>query len=76
MNTEYLVTGMTCAHCERAVASELDQLSGVEAVEVSASTGQLLVRSTAALEDAAVIAAVAEAGYVAERVPAAPGSAA
>ncbi|AMB60481.1 heavy-metal-associated domain-containing protein [Microterricola viridarii] len=59
---------MTCSHCERSIAGELDQLSGVEAIDVSAATGRLLVRSTVPLDDAAVIAAVEEAGYTAERV--------
>ncbi|WP_267892613.1 heavy-metal-associated domain-containing protein [Microterricola pindariensis] len=68
MNTEYQVTGMTCSHCERAIAGELDQLSDVEAIDVSAATGRLLVRSSVPLDDAAVLAAVEEAGYTAARV--------
>ncbi len=29
----YTVTGMTCAHCESAVATELSELPGVTAVD-------------------------------------------
>lgn len=66
--TEYAVTGMTCAHCERSITSEVGQLAGVSAIEVSAKTGTLRVTSDAPLSDALVIAAVDEAGYQAARV--------
>ncbi|GAB3303818.1 heavy-metal-associated domain-containing protein [Pseudoclavibacter terrae] len=62
-STTYLVTGMTCGHCESAVAQEVNALAGVEGVAVSAETGKLVVESTAPLDDAAVITAVDEAGY-------------
>ena len=66
-STTYQVTGMTCAHCERAVTQEVSDLAGVERVAVSAETGELVVESAAPLDDAAVIAAVDEAGYAAIR---------
>ncbi|GAB2482682.1 heavy-metal-associated domain-containing protein [Promicromonospora xylanilytica] len=66
--SEYQVTGMTCGHCETAVRGEVGGLPGVEHVDVSAATGRLVVTSTAAPDDAAVLAAVDEAGYEAERV--------
>ncbi|EMY32775.1 heavy metal transport/detoxification protein [Arthrobacter crystallopoietes BAB-32] len=65
--TEYQVTGMSCGHCERSVAGEVGRVAGVEAVEVSAASGKLIVTSSAAVDDAAVIAAVDEAGYQASR---------
>ncbi len=64
---EYAVTGMTCAHCEMSVREEVEQVPGVEVVEVSAQTGVLRVTSTAPLDDAQVVAAVSEAGYTAAR---------
>lgn len=64
----YQVTGMTCSHCEMAVKGEVDQLDGVESTEVSATTGTLVITSGAELDDAAVLAAVDEAGYEAVRV--------
>ncbi len=66
--TEYQVSGMSCGHCESAVAEEVGALDGVESVQVSASTGRLVISSAAELDDAAVVAAVDEAGYAAERV--------
>lgn len=59
----YRVTGMTCGHCEGAVSEELSALEGVTSVKAVASTGQVTVVSRTALDDAAVRAAVDEAGY-------------
>lgn len=61
----YAVTGMTCGHCESAVRTEVGQLPGVEAIEVSAATGRLTVTAAGPVADDAVIAAVDEAGYTA-----------
>jgi copper chaperone len=63
--TEYDVTGMSCEHCERAIEAEVRQLPGVQQVDVSASTGHLVVTSDAPLADSLVLAAVDEAGYAA-----------
>lgn len=63
MQTTFKVTGMSCAHCERAITAEVSEVPGVTGVEVSAATGILTVSHTDALDTAAVIAAVAEAGY-------------
>lgn len=65
--TEYQVTGMTCGHCEMSVREEVGQLAGVDAIEVSAQTGKLVVTASAPLDDAEVLAAVEEAGYSAVR---------
>lgn len=66
--TTFQVIGMTCAHCEAAVKSEVSELAGVSDVQVSAQTGVLIISSEAALDDAEVLAAVDEAGYTASRV--------
>jgi len=66
--TEYQVTGMSCGHCEASVRGEVSKLAGVERIDVSASTGRLVVESAAPLADADVIGAVDEAGYEAVRV--------
>lgn len=63
----YAVTGMSCAHCEASIRAEVAQLAGVTDVDVSAASGILLVTSVSSLDDAAVIAAVDEAGYSAIR---------
>ncbi|WP_217182725.1 heavy-metal-associated domain-containing protein [Streptomyces sp. AC495_CC817] len=65
--TTYAVTGMTCGHCEGSVRSEVAKLQGVTGIEVSAAAGSLIVTSDAAIDDAAVLAAVDEAGYRAVR---------
>ena len=66
-NHEYVVTGMTCGHCEHAVRDEVSRIPGVSAVEVSAATGLLTVTAET-LDDTAVLTAVDEAGYSAVRV--------
>jgi len=66
--SEYQVTGMTCGHCEMSVREEIGQISGVDDIQVSAQTGRLVVTAADDLDDAAVIAAVDEAGYAAVRV--------
>ena len=66
---EYQVTGMTCGHCELSVREEVQSIPGVQSIEVSAATGKLVVTSSEPIDDAAVIAAVDEAGYQAVRTP-------
>jgi copper chaperone CopZ len=63
VTSTYTVTGMTCAHCVRAVTGELRGLPGVEDVRVDLGTGAVTVTSAAPLPDDAVRAAVDEAGY-------------
>jgi copper chaperone CopZ len=59
----YLVSGMTCDHCVRAVADELGALPGVQDVRVDLAAGEATVSSETPLDPAVVAAAVAEAGY-------------
>ena len=66
--TEYQVTGMSCGHCENSIRSEVGQIAGVTNIEVSSATGHLSVTTAdTAVDDAAVLAAVEEAGYEAAR---------
>jgi copper chaperone len=58
----YTVAGMSCGHCVSAISEEVEQVAGVESVEVSLEAKQVTVRGRD-LDDAAVRAAVAEAGY-------------
>jgi copper chaperone CopZ len=64
---EYQVTGMSCGHCESSVRNEVGAVPGVASATASASDGRLVVEASAPVDDAAVIAAVAEAGYTATR---------
>ena len=57
------VTGMTCGHCVASVTEEVQEIAGVEDVQVALETGAVTVTSTQPLDDAAVRAAVEEAGY-------------
>jgi copper chaperone len=59
----YTVTGMTCGHCVASVTEEVQEVPGVEDVDVVLETGKVTVTSTAPLDEAAVRAAVEEAGY-------------
>lgn len=61
--TEFQVTGMTCGHCELSIREEVQEVPGVESVEVSHQTGKLVVTGNEPIDDAAVIAAVQTAGY-------------
>ena len=58
----YRVPGMTCGHCVTAVETEVGAVAGVEGVEADLATKVVAVRG-AAFDDAAVRAAIAEAGY-------------
>lgn len=66
-SNEYQVTGMTCGHCEMSIREEVEQIAGVEDIQVSAETGQLVVSGSGDVDDAKVLAAVEEAGYSAVR---------
>lgn len=59
----YTVLGMTCEHCVRAVNEEVSQVPGVSDVDVDLASGGLTVTGTDPVDDAAVRAAVEEAGY-------------
>ena len=58
----YTVTGMTCAHCVASVTEEVQEIPGVEDVQVVLEGGALTVTGET-VDDAAVKAAVEEAGY-------------
>ena len=59
----YTVTGMTCGHCVASVTEEVQEISGVEKVDVVLETGSLTITSDEPVADAAVRTAVEEAGY-------------
>jgi copper chaperone CopZ len=68
MTNEYRVTGMTCGHCEMSIREEVGEVAGVEDLQVSAETGTLVVSGPGEIDDAQILAAVADAGYSAVRV--------
>ncbi|WP_277425531.1 CopZ family metallochaperone [Deinococcus psychrotolerans] len=60
-NTELMVTGMTCAHCQSAVTRALEGVPGVKEVSVDLSSGLARVRGEA--DRQALLDAVEEEGY-------------
>ncbi|MEU1267025.1 heavy-metal-associated domain-containing protein [Streptomyces sp. NPDC005799] len=63
VTTVYKVSGMSCGHCEGSVSGEISELPGVTSVKAVASAGEVTVVSEAPLDEAAVRAAVDEAGF-------------
>jgi copper chaperone len=59
----YTVTGMTCGHCVSSVTEEVQEIPGVQDVEVVLETGTVTITSAEPVDRAAVAAAVEEAGY-------------
>ena len=60
--SEYVVSGMSCAHCVSSVREEVSEVPGVADVAVDLASGRMTVAGTG-VDDDAVRAAVAEAGY-------------
>jgi len=60
--TTYIVQGMTCAHCKASVTEEVSEVPGVASVDVDLASGRVTVTGDD-VDDAAVRAAVDEAGY-------------
>ena len=65
-STTFTVSGMTCAHCQRAVTEEITAVAGVETVTVDLATGTVTVTADQPVDRADIAAAVDEAGYVLE----------
>jgi copper chaperone len=58
----YIVPGMTCGHCKQAVEQEVARVPGVAALNVDLASGAVTVEGDD-IDDAAVRAAIREAGY-------------
>ncbi|MEV7801960.1 heavy-metal-associated domain-containing protein [Microbispora sp. NPDC088329] len=63
MTATYTVTGMTCGHCVSSVSEEVGAVAGVTDVRVDLASGLLTVETDDGVDDAAIVAAVREAGY-------------
>ncbi|MFI8963905.1 heavy-metal-associated domain-containing protein [Streptomyces sp. NPDC053493] len=61
--TVYAVSGMTCGHCKSAVTQSVGELAGVLSVDVDVAAGRVTVTTGGAPDDAAIAAAVDDAGY-------------
>ncbi len=62
-SSTYTVTGMTCEHCVASVTEEVEEIPGVERVEVVLDSGALTIDSSQPLAADAVRTAVETAGY-------------
>ncbi|MCI0688622.1 MAG: heavy-metal-associated domain-containing protein [Sporichthyaceae bacterium] len=62
----YTVEGMSCAHCVDAITREVSAVAGVANVAVDLDRGLVIVNGHG-LDDAALRAAIDEAGYVVVR---------
>lgn len=58
----YTVPAMHCGHCKKAVGAELQQVAGVDSVDVDLETKLVVVRGEG-LDDTQLRGAIAEAGY-------------
>jgi copper ion binding protein len=58
----YHVPGVSCEHCVAAITDEVGRVAGVVSVEVGLEAKRVTVRG-APVDDAAVRAAIDEAGY-------------
>ena len=58
----YSVPGVSCEHCRTAITGEVGVVAGVESVEVDLD-GKIVTVRGEALDDAALRAAIDEAGY-------------
>jgi copper ion binding protein len=58
----FSVPGMTCGHCVAAVRGEIERVPGVRTVDVDLDSKSVVVTGTA-VDQAAVVAAIDEAGY-------------
>jgi copper ion binding protein len=59
---QFSVPGMTCGHCVAAVREEVERVPGVRTVDVDLRSKAVVVTGTA-IDPAAVVAAIDEAGY-------------
>jgi copper ion binding protein len=61
MERTYSVPGISCGHCKAAIEGEVGEVAGVTLVEVDVEART--VRVLGAADDAAIVAAIDEAGY-------------
>lgn len=60
---ELNISGMTCGHCAMSVTKELSKLEGAANVNVNPQAGTASLEVAESVDQAAVAAAVEEAGY-------------
>ena len=63
MKTELNVKGMSCSHCTSAVETEVGSIAGVNSVKADLKKQTVVVNHEDTVNKAALIEAVAEAGF-------------
>jgi copper chaperone len=58
----YTVPGLSCGHCRAAITAEVEQVAGVTSVDIDLPARRVSVAGDE-LDDAAIRAAIDEAGY-------------
>ncbi|MFE2249071.1 cation transporter [Streptomyces lavendulae] len=61
--TAYRVSGMSCGHCRTAITASVGALAGVLSVDVDVDGGLVTVTTAGDPDDAAIGAAIDDAGY-------------
>jgi len=61
--TRFLVPGMTCGHCTKAVTNEVSKITGVTDVDIDLDTKTVVVTATDSISWDELVAAVDEAGF-------------
>jgi copper chaperone len=56
---------MTCQHCVTSVREEVSEVAGIDGIDIDLASGRMTITGNG-YDDAAIRAAVAEAGYAAE----------
>jgi copper chaperone len=56
---------MTCQHCVTSVREEVSEVAGVDGIDIDLASGRMTITGNG-YDDAAIRAAVAEAGYAAD----------
>ena len=63
MRTTLKVEGMTCGHCEKAVKGALEELEGVQTVDVDLASGEVAVEHSGETAKESMEEAVEDQGY-------------
>lgn len=58
----YSVPGMSCGHCRQSIEGEVSQVAGVQSVAVDLDAKTVTIEGDS-LDDAAIVAAIDEAGF-------------
>ncbi|MBM4278394.1 MAG: heavy-metal-associated domain-containing protein [Deltaproteobacteria bacterium] len=61
--TALKVKGMSCQHCVMSVTKALNQLDGVQKIQVNLEKGEVLFENTKTVANGQIVKAITDAGY-------------